>query len=280
MIAELPELKMAYSWHGYKPENEVAVIIHGIMGNKKNWAGFSDRLAAHFPNVSFLTVDLRNHGESDKHVEPYTIDACADDIVALGVKLSVNIAHVIGHSFGGKVALLVAEKLSTTKTVWVLDAPLQTFAVKALDKRDGLTAFHIMDILKDAPPLFFSRRELVDFMKLRGAHESIALWMTTNLAQQNEGYALNFVPAETYKMLTSFVGSDLWPLINDLSSSCRIHLVKAERGERIDDETPAKLRDLAGQNGFFHVVPRASHFLHVDNPQGLIEVFEKNGFHS
>lgn len=80
------------------------VILHGLFGSKRNWASIAAKLATHH---RVFTVDLRNHGESpwaDRHDYP----ALADDVAALIRGHVGRSATVLGHSMGGKVAMMLA----------------------------------------------------------------------------------------------------------------------------------------------------------------------------
>ncbi len=80
------------------------VILHGLFGSKRNFSAVARQLADSFRVV---TVDLRNHGESpwdDRHDYP----ALADDVARLIERQLGEPAAVIGHSMGGKAAMLMA----------------------------------------------------------------------------------------------------------------------------------------------------------------------------
>ncbi|MFN9368517.1 MAG: alpha/beta fold hydrolase [Planctomycetia bacterium] len=83
---------------------EPLVILHGLLGAKRNWATVAKALAG---QRRVLWADLRNHGSSpwdDAHTYP---DMAAD--VARLVETRIGgPATVLGHSMGGKVAMLLA----------------------------------------------------------------------------------------------------------------------------------------------------------------------------
>ena len=79
-------------------------VLHGIFGSFRNWRSFALRLHRQQQNFRIVLIDLRCHGDSSGQQAPHTLAACAQDILAL----ARSIGHpdvVIGHSFGGKVAL-------------------------------------------------------------------------------------------------------------------------------------------------------------------------------
>ena len=93
-----------------RPQGRLALVLHGILGSHKNWRMFARGLAERLPGWRFALVDLRNHGASAGAPGPHTLSACADDLERLAEQLGAAPEVVIGHSFGGKVALEVAAR--------------------------------------------------------------------------------------------------------------------------------------------------------------------------
>ena len=55
-----------------------------------------------------LAVDLRGHGESSWPGAGYDFDTMAADLIALSEQLELGPADLVGHSMGGRVALVLA----------------------------------------------------------------------------------------------------------------------------------------------------------------------------
>jgi len=80
------------------------VILHGLFGSKRNWASIAAKLAT---RRRVLTVDLRNHGASPwDAVHDYP--ALAADVAHLIRTRIGGPAAVLGHSMGGKAAMMLA----------------------------------------------------------------------------------------------------------------------------------------------------------------------------
>lgn len=79
------------------------LIAHGLFGSARNWGVIAKRLSADGRQV--IAVDMRNHGQSpwfDSHDYP----AMAEDLVqVIGSKGPMD---VLGHSMGGKAAMVLA----------------------------------------------------------------------------------------------------------------------------------------------------------------------------
>jgi pimeloyl-ACP methyl ester carboxylesterase len=80
------------------------VILHGMLGSSRNWQTAGRDLAA---VRRTFALDLRNHGMSP-HAEPMNYDAMVADVMSWMDARGIDGAEIIGHSMGGKVAMLLA----------------------------------------------------------------------------------------------------------------------------------------------------------------------------
>lgn len=79
------------------------LIAHGLYGSARNWGAIARRLSE---DRQVISIDMRNHGESDwsdSHSYPDLAEDLTKVITANGGK-----ADVIGHSMGGKTAMVLA----------------------------------------------------------------------------------------------------------------------------------------------------------------------------
>jgi len=262
---------LSYVERGHYGRHQVAVFIHGIMGNKKNWLIFINNWLASFPGWTALVFDLPNHGDSPKHMSPYTVGSCAQELVSSLKQLGIEPQVVIGHSFGAKVALLTADQLTSVEQIWLLDSSPGAVVAKPLDHQE-LSALELIDLLASLAWPQPSRKALVAALLNYGVSNNIALWMTTNLSDSPSGLILTFIPAELKAMLIDFFKLDLWPLITKLAPHKKIHLVAAEYGQRLNQADQDMLADKTDKRGFFHTLKHAGHFLHADKPADLIKL--------
>lgn len=80
------------------------VLLHGMLGSSRNWVSAGADLSAHF---HVWALDLRNHGRSP-HATEMTYSAMTADVIAWLDAQGIARATVLGHSMGGKVAMLLA----------------------------------------------------------------------------------------------------------------------------------------------------------------------------
>src|SRR5688500_19013260 len=88
------------------------VFLHGILGSGANWRTFARQIVAARPEWGALLVDLRLHGESRDLLPPHTLAAAARDVALAVEARGGGVRAVLGHSFGGKVAIALAGELA------------------------------------------------------------------------------------------------------------------------------------------------------------------------
>jgi esterase len=79
-------------------------ILHGLFGSGRNWRSVAQHLAARH---RVLTFDLRNHGASP-WADGMSYGEMVEDVRASLRARGIDHAAVLGHSMGGKVAMLFA----------------------------------------------------------------------------------------------------------------------------------------------------------------------------
>src|SRR5260370_87379 len=94
-------LRLAAVEYGSGP---ALAILHGLFGAGRNWATIAQRLAAHH---RVIALDLRNHGASP-WAEGMDYAALAEDVGATLHALGYQRFALMGHSMGGKAAMMAA----------------------------------------------------------------------------------------------------------------------------------------------------------------------------
>lgn len=86
------------------PGTETPLLIaHGLFGSARNWGAMARRLAASRP---VIVPDMRNHGDSERTASHRYADL-ADDLAEV-IAAHAGQADVLGHSMGGKAAMMLA----------------------------------------------------------------------------------------------------------------------------------------------------------------------------
>jgi esterase len=247
------------------------LVLHGILGSGANFRTFARRLATACPAWGFVLVDQRMHGQSQGAPPPHTIASAADDLVRLEGALSLPIAGVLGHSFGGKVALAFAERAPRELAqVWVLDASPGVRQGRASTTED------VMRTLRAVPQPLPSRERFMEIVASHGHTRAVAEWLAMNVRRADDGFRLRLDLDAMDALLASYLATDAWPVLERAASTpgaCAFHVVVAGRSDALDADDRARLAAIIqaarAPRVHAHVIEDAGHWVHVDAPDAL-----------
>lgn len=122
-----------YVPQNHDPNSAPIIIIHGVLGNRRNWAT-SSKIISDTTNLSNIRIDLRDHGDSP-HTSTFTQEILVEDVVAFAKKKGLTKINLLGHSLGGKVAMRTAlEYPDLVKSLIVVDiAPVTSVISNFVD---------------------------------------------------------------------------------------------------------------------------------------------------
>jgi pimeloyl-ACP methyl ester carboxylesterase len=109
--ARLPLRHVSIHGHdvGYRrageDSDEVVLLIHGLAGSSKTWDLVMPTLGDRY---DVIAPDLLGHGESAKPMGDYSLGAFASGLRDLLAVLDVSSVTIVGHSFGGGIAMQLA----------------------------------------------------------------------------------------------------------------------------------------------------------------------------
>lgn len=251
---------------GGSPASWLAVL-HGIYGSGRNWGSVARRVVTARPEWGVLLVDLREHGGSRGFAPPHTLEAAAADL--RGLEVPGRVRAVLGHSFGGKVALAYARDAAEVEQVWVVDS---TPAARA----PAGSAWEMLEVLRRLPDRFGEREEAVAALTSAGVERPVALWMTTNLEWTGAEYRWALDPADMEALLLSFFATDLWDVVESPPPRLEVHVVRASRSSVLDEEAAARIR-AAGSDArvSLHEV-EGGHWLNADNPDAIVALLSEH----
>lgn len=276
-----------------RPERWMLVAA-GIFGAGRNWASVARRFVRARPDWGCVAVDLRQHGRSMGFEPPHTVQACARDLLRLSAHLDIEIVAILGHSFGGKVALAFADACAGDagapflESVWVVDSTPQA-------REPGGSAWEMLQVLREAPGPFSERSEGVAAVEDAGFARPVAQWMSTNLERwgelddpwrtgwrdrnrgapepADEALVWRLDPGAMEELLRSFFATDMWHVVEAPQAGSVVHLIKARESSILDDEACARIEaaGLATGRARLHRVD-GGHWVNADNPDALQEL--------
>lgn len=92
-------------WYAEEGTGEPLVLLHGGLCTNEAWAAQMPPFAQHF---RVIAPERRGHGHTADVAGPLTYTAMAADMIGLLDRVVGTPAHLVGHSDGGIVALMIA----------------------------------------------------------------------------------------------------------------------------------------------------------------------------
>lgn len=151
---DLPAGRFHYlSWGAERTELPTALLLHGITSSALSWVRVGPALADRY---RVYALDMRGHGDSVKPGrDAYSLRHTADDAAAFIEALGLENPLLIGHSWGGATAIVLASGALSQKPVpgfshIILEDPAHNFGNGDAEER---AAPHIKDIGRPAQEL-------------------------------------------------------------------------------------------------------------------------------
>ncbi|MBI4544327.1 MAG: alpha/beta hydrolase [Gemmatimonadetes bacterium] len=254
---------------GAAPPARWLLFLHGVYGAGRNWASLARRLVRRRRDWGAVLVDLREHGGSRGFPPPHTLPAAAGDVAALVAAERLRAAAVLGHSFGGKVALhLLTLGLPGLERVWVVDSTPEAGPPRG-------SAWEMLEVVRSLSGPFPARQAAVEQLVARGIAAPVAEWMSTNLEPSDRGYRWRLDLETLEALLRDFFRTDLWRVVEEPPPGVRIHFIKAEASGVLSAVACGRLERAGERSGqvFLHRLA-GGHWLNADNPEGVLKLLE------
>lgn len=148
----LPEIELSYlEW---KPETEKEkvprlLLLHGLADSACVWTSLGNYLSNRYHIVA---PDMRGHGESSKPETGYTFESAIADLEALMAHLNWPQAHILGHSWTGKLAPIWARQNPDRFCSMILVDPIFITKLPAVLKLTLPIVYRKLDCLKCMGP--------------------------------------------------------------------------------------------------------------------------------
>ena len=270
---------------GAEDAPHLAFVLHGVLGAGHNFRSFAKRLNEARPDIRFALIDLRYHGRSLGAPPPHTLEACASDLEDLAEHLGRSPSLVLGHSLGGKVALTYGRRVTLDEAhpahaglsqVWALDSD-----PGAQEPSQEHEVLRVLGTLRRHAGPFSSRGEATEKLLADGLPTGLSNWLVMSLdripgTEGLLGWRFDLDAIET--LLGDYFSTDLWPFLEDLGRSAgstgpRFELLVAEHSDRWSGSMRERAAHLPeGGRVRVHELEAAGHWVHVDNPDGLLRI--------
>lgn len=228
------------------------LVLHGLYGQQGNWATHARALADDF---TVYALDARNHGQSP-HADSMTLSEMAQDVSDTMDALGLPQAHLLGHSMGGKIAMLLAlQEPERVQSLLVVDIAPVAYARGDVQVLQGLLALDLDAIVSRADA----------DAQLAGSVQASAVrdFLLTNLVKEGSGsFRWRFnLPV----LASSFGGIIGWPQVQATYGG-PVLFIKGANSDYILPEHQAATLQLFPR-ARLKTVQGAGHWVHSEKPE-------------
>ena len=239
-------------------EGKPFVIMHGFLGMSDNWK----TLAGQYVEAGFQVhvLDLRNHGRSF-HSSEWSYEAMVQDVYEYCQANNLTRIDILGHSMGGKVAMLFA-----TTYPEIVDKLIVADIGPRFYKQ------HHQEILAGLNAVDFSvkpsRNDVEEIVSQYVPDFGTRQFLLKNLYWKEPGQLAFRFNLEAFNNNLDAIGK---PLADDLVFNNPTLFIRGGNSGYIQDQ------DLDGIRKHFpnlklETIPNAGHWLHAENPKMFFEL--------
>jgi pimeloyl-ACP methyl ester carboxylesterase len=238
------------------------IIVHGLSFFSYDWINPASLIAR---DREVVAIDMRGFGDSDwSAVRDYKLETLSGDVTAVLDALGWRKAVLMGHSFGGRVALATAG--------WKPDRAAGLICVDFAPDLAPAGRRHVAERIGRQPDVFTSVEEAIVYHHDDAGDAARRARWQAFLKKTDKGYVLkrdlhyrdNFKRALEHGK-SAPVPEFLWPMLTELTIPTL--LIRASQSDMFETATLAKAKTL---NPRLNAIELAgSHDLAGDNPEGL-----------
>ncbi|MDF1854518.1 alpha/beta fold hydrolase [Pseudooceanicola sp.] len=233
--------------HGLPGDQPPLLIVHGLYGSARNWGVIAKRLSE---ARQVIAVDLRNHGTSF-WADSHSYDDLAADLAE--VLEEHGPADVLGHSMGGKAAMVLAlRRPDLVRRLIVADIAPVSYGHSQLDNINAMRAVDLTRVERRSDADALLARQIAD--------PTLRAFFTQSLDVANRRWRLNLeVLAQEMPKIIGFPeisGSFEGPVL--FLTGANSTYVRPEHRDLIKARFPMAV---------FAKIPGAGHWLHAEKPR-------------
>nr|WP_315195546.1 alpha/beta fold hydrolase [uncultured Flavobacterium sp.] len=228
------------------------LIIHGFLGMSDNWKSLGTQFAADGFQVHLL--DLRNHGRS-LHSDEFSYEIMVQDVYDYCQANDLESIDVIGHSMGGKTAMLLATTYPNLVDKLII-----------ADIGPKFYAPHHQDILAGLNAVDFSikpsRNEVEEIMKNYIPDFGTRQFLMKSLFWQEPGQLAFRFNLKVFNEKIDEIGK---ALASGLVFEKPVLFIRGGSSNYILDSDFDGIKDHFPSSGIV-TIPNVGHWLHAENP--------------
>ncbi len=248
-------MQLAFRKYG---SGQPLLILHGLFGQSDNW----NTLAKRFGENGFetFTIDQRNHGLSP-HSEMWNYEVMADDIKEFIDNHNLKNPILLGHSMGGKVAMVFALKYpGVLNKLIVVDMSPRKYephhdsvieALNAVDFSKINTRKEVEKVLNEFIPDFGTKQFLLKNI----------YWEDSAIDKMNWRFNLPVITKNYNEILVA---------IPEKQSDVKTLFIRGEKSHYICDLDILEI-EKRFSNYKLETVAKAGHWVHAEQPESFYQ---------
>jgi esterase len=260
-------MKLFYRKSGEGPP---LFILHGLFGSSDNWVTIGKALSSYY---TVYLPDLRNHGQSP-HSDVHDYESMSNDLKELADDLKIKRFFLAGHSMGGKVAMAFVKKWPEMIN-GLLIADISPFK-----NNNWLTDYKgNLSVLKSMLQL--------DLANVKSRDDAELLLKTMGMAERERGFVLKNIQRSenntfTWKINLKALFENLDKIVEGIDiteesdyqvTGFPVIFLRGELSEYLPEkEFPDILKIYPGAE--LVTLKKAGHWVHTDQPEGVIELIK------
>jgi esterase len=254
-------LQLNFTEYGNDNGAAPLLILHGLFGANRNWAGVARTLAV---SRRVLALDLPNHGGS-----PWTEDggymSMADAVAGFMAAQGIAAADIIGHSMGGKTAMTLAlAHPGMVRRLIVVDIAPVAYGHSSQPEIDAMLALPL-----DAVG---TRSDADQLLAATIGDAGLRAFLLTNLGRGPDGFEWRINLVGLKAQLADLHGFPIAPGERAYEgptlfiAGAASNYIQADHGPAMDGFFPHQSTS---------VIDGAGHWVHADDPAALLNAVQK-----
>ncbi len=255
-------------------QGPVMIILHGLYGSADNWITVARKFASRF---TVYLIDLRNHGRSP-HSSEHSYPLMANDIDELVSNERIEKAYILGHSMGGKVAMLYSamhpEKVSGLIIVDIGPggyANLSEYSSQVIGHLNIVNTMLAVDLSN-----FTTRTEIENELAKTIKDQNTRQFIMKNIERRKDySFTWKLNVDAISRALPAMMGPiPLDKILGDKQlAEFPVLFVKGEYSNYISpDQVALLLKYFPGAQ--IKIVPGANHWVHSDQPGAFMKILD------
>lgn len=233
------------------------VILHGFLGMSDNWKTLGKKISDQGFQVHL--ADQRNHGRSP-HSEVFNYNVLAEDLKTYCDEQGLNKIHLLGHSMGGKTAMLFAVKYpELLNRLMIADIGPKYYPLHHQDILEGLDSLDF-EVLKSRTDVDMALEEYVPDAGIR-------MFLLKNLywKEKNElGLRMHL------KALIDNVSEIGVELPENFVYQGKTLFLKGEKSNYILEKDQERIKKQFPDSEIIEI-SNSGHWLHAENPKDFLK---------